>query len=221
MEISVYEAVCEIRVVIVNRSPIIASALASLVDADPNFQVIAKVSCCAECCGSIASTNPDLIICDLQSEEAAGPSSLARFRNCLPDVPAIVITDDYHEQRILKIVKSGIQGLLSSTALPTTLFAAARAVTRGGYYFEECIQMKLMSLISGSNLTELDKGLLNSREQTILELIADGLTNEQIGSAVCLSKSAVKYHNKAIFRKLGVSNRAEAIRVAASQRLIH
>jgi DNA-binding NarL/FixJ family response regulator len=77
-----------------------------------------------------------------------------------------------------------------------------------------------MSLLGGSNLTNLDKGLLNSREHTILRLIANGLTNEQIGSAVCLSKSAVKYHNKAIFRKLGVSNRAEAVKVAADHRLI-
>jgi two-component system NarL family response regulator len=214
------ESICGIRVVIVNRSPIIASALAALVDADPNFQVVAKASCCAECCGSIASTDPDLIICDLQSEEAAGPSSFARLRNCLPDVPAIVLTEDDHEQRILKIVRSGVQGLLTSNALPTTLFAAARAVARGSYYFEECIQSKLMSLIRGSNLTNLDKGLLNSREYTILRLIANGLTNEQIGNAVCLSKSAVKYHNKAIFRKLGVSNRAEAVRIAADQRLL-
>ena len=214
------ESICDIRVVIVNRSPIIASALASLFDADSNFQVVAKVSCCAECCGSVASTDPDLVICDLQSEEAAGPSSLDRFRNCLPNVPAIVMTDDDHEQRILRIVRSGVQGILTSNALPTALFAAARSVARGGYYFEECIQSKLMSLLGGSNLTNLDRGLLNSREHTILKLIANGLTNEQIGNTVCLSTSAVKYHNKAIFRKLGVSNRAEAVKVAADYRLI-
>ena len=50
--------------------------------------------------------------------------------------------------------------------------------------------------------------------------MADGLTNEQIGDSVCLSKSAVKYHNKSIFRKLAVSNRAEAVKVAAQQALI-
>jgi DNA-binding NarL/FixJ family response regulator len=50
--------------------------------------------------------------------------------------------------------------------------------------------------------------------------MADGLTNEQIGKQVCLSKSAVKYHNSAIFRKLGVSSRAEAVKVATEQALI-
>ena len=221
MENSVNEPHCDIRVVIVNRSPIIASALASLVDSDPNFRVVAKASCCAECCGSIASANPDLIICDLKSEEMAGASSLARFRHCLPDVPAIVITDEVHEQRIIRIVRSGVQGILTSNALPTALFAAARAVSRGGYYVEECIQSTLMSLIGGHDIGNLDRGLLNTRERMILKLIADGLTNEQIGNAVCLSKSSIKYHNKAIFRKLGVSNRAEAVKVAAEQNLIN
>ena len=210
----------EIRVVIVNRSPIMASALASLVDSDPNFLVVAKASSCAECCGKIASADPDLIICDLKSEELAGPVSLAKFRHCLPDVPAIVISDDDHEQRIIKIIKSGAQGLLTSNAMPATLFAAARAVSRGGFYIEDCIQTKLMSLFGGSHPGNLSNAQLNDRERTILNLIADGLTNEQIGSAVCLSKSAVKYHNKAIFRKLGVSNRTEAVRIAAEQSLI-
>ena len=209
-----------IRVVIVNRSPIMASALASLVDSDPNFRVVAKASCCAECCGSIALADPDLIICDLKSEELAGPSSLAQFRRCLPDVPAIVISDDDQEQRIIKIIRSGVRGLLTASALPASLFAAVRAVSRGGYFIEDCIQTKLMSLFGGSYPGNLDDALLNQREHTILKLIADGLTNEQIGNAVCLSKSAIKYHNKAIFRKLGVSNRTEAVRVATEQNLI-
>jgi DNA-binding NarL/FixJ family response regulator len=209
-----------IRVVIVNRSPIMASALASLIDSDSNFQVVAKASCCAECCGSIASAKPDLIICDLKSEELAGPSSLTRFRHCLPDVPTIVISDDDQEQRIIKIIKSGVQGLLTTDASPASLFAAARAVCRGGNYIDDSIQSKLLSLLGGSDPGNLNNAQLTDREKTILNLISDGLTNEQIGNAVCLSKSAIKYHNKSIFRKLGVSNRTEAAKVAMEQNLI-
>ena len=209
-----------IRVVIVNRSPIMASALASLIDSDPNFQVVAKASCCADCCGSIASAKPDLIICDLKSEELAGPSSLTRFRHCLPDVPTVVISDDDQEQRIIKIMKSGVQGLVTTNALPASLFAAARAVCRGGHYIDESIQSKLMSLFGGSDPGNLNNAQLTAREKDILKLISEGLTNEQIGSAVCLSKSAIKYHNKSIFRKLGVSNRTEAAKVAMEQNLI-
>jgi len=214
------ETRCEINVVIVNRSPIMASALAALVNSDPNFQVVAEVSSCAECCGAVASAEPDLIICDLKSEELAGSHSVANLRHCLPDVPAIVISDDDHEQRIIKIIKSGAQGLLTSSARPAALFAAARAVSRGGFYIEDCIQTKLVSLFGESHPGNLNNVLLNDREHAILKLIVAGLTNEQIGNAVCLSKSAVKYHNRAIFRKLGVSNRVEAVRIATQKELV-
>jgi two-component system NarL family response regulator len=132
----------------------------------------------------------------------------------------VVISDDDHEQRILRVVKAGVQGFLTSDASPAKLFKAIRTVSRGGCYIDDCIQSKLLRLFGGRDVRDPYHGLLNDREREILRLMSDGLTNEQIGNAVCLSKSAIKYHNKAIFRKLGVSNRAEAVKVATQQSLI-
>lgn len=209
-----------IRVVIVNRSPIMASALATLFESDAGFEVVAQVTCCADCCGVVGRSNPDVIICDLKSEERAGFSSLDQFRNCLPDVPTVVLSDDDHEQRILRVVRAGVQGFLTKAASPDKLFKAARTVSQGGCYIDDGIQRKLLGLFGGRGVRDPYRGLLNQRERQILRLMADGLTNEQIGKSVCLSKSAIKYHNKAIFRKLGVSNRAEAVRVATQQALV-
>ena len=209
-----------IRVVIVNRSPIMATAQASLFNSDPGFEVVAQASNCAECCGTISMSDPDVIVCDLKSEEQTGFVSLGRFRHCLPDVPTVVISDDDHEQRVLRVVKAGVQGFLTEDASPGKLFKAIRTVSRGGCYIDDSIQSKLLSLFSGRGLQDPYSGLLNEREREILRLMSDGLTNEQIGNAVCLSKSAIKYHNKAIFRKLGVGNRAEAVKVATQQALI-
>ena len=209
-----------IRLVIVNRSPIMATALATLFNSDPGFEVVAQASNCAECCGTIAASNPDVIVCDLKSEEQSGLVSLGRFRNCLPDVPTVVISDDDHEQRILRVVKAGVQGFLTNDASTSKLFKAIRTVSRGGCYIDDSIQSKLLSLFGGRGTQDPYSGLLNQREREILRLLADGLTNQQIGDAVCLSKSAIKYHNKSIFRKLGVSNRAEAVKVATQQSLV-
>jgi DNA-binding NarL/FixJ family response regulator len=75
-------------------------------------------------------------------------------------------------------------------------------------------------MLGTRDIDNTDADLLNERERAILELMGNGLTNEQIGKAVFLSKSSVKYHNKAIFRKLGVSNRAGAVKVATREGLI-
>ena len=209
-----------IRVIIVNRSPMLGSALASLFSTDPGFEVVGQVANCADCCGSISTLDPDVIVCDLKSEEQSGFISLGRFRKCLPDVPTVVISDDDHEQRILRVVKAGVQGFLTTDATAGRLFKAIRTVSKGGCYIDDRIQSKILGLFGGRGVKDPYQGLLNEREREILQLMADGQTNEQIGDSICLSKSAVKYHNKSIFRKLSVANRAEAVKVATQQALI-
>jgi len=211
----------KIRVLIVNRSPLMATALATLFSSNSDFEVVGQAKCCADCCSGVANLAPDVIVCDLQSEDKVGAWSLDRFRNCLPDVPTIVLSDDDHEQRILRVVRVGVQGFLTKDAPPAKLFDAIRTVSKGGCYLEGGIQSKILGLLGKRNgHSDPYCALLNQRERHILQLMADGLTNEQIGKQVCLSKSAVKYHNSAIFRKLGVSSRAEAVKVASTQALI-
>jgi DNA-binding NarL/FixJ family response regulator len=211
----------KIRVLIVNRSPLMATALASLFSSNSDFEVVGQARCCADCCSGVANLAPDVVVCDLKTEDKVGAWSLERFRSCLPDVPTIVLSDDDHEQRILRVVRVGVQGFLTKDASPAKLFDAIRTVSNGGCYLEDGIQSKILGLLGKRNgHSDPYCALLNQRERHILQLMADGLTNEQIGKQVCLSKSAVKYHNSAIFKKLGVSSRAEAVKVASTQALI-
>jgi DNA-binding NarL/FixJ family response regulator len=211
----------KIRVLIVNRSPLMATALATLFSSNSDFEVVGQAKCCADCCSGVANLAPDVIVCDLQSEDKVGAWSLDRFRNCLPDVPTIVLSDDDHEQRILRVVRVGVQGFLTKDAPPAKLFDAIRTVgvqgfltkdappaklfdairtvSKGGCYLEGGIQSKILGLLGKRNgNSDPYCALLNPRERHILQL----------------------YHNSAIFRKLGVSSRAEAVKVATEQALI-
>ena len=211
----------KIRVLIVNRSRLFASALAALFDSEPAFEVIGQVRCCADCCRSTAKTNPDVVICDLDSENKAGAWSLDRFRNCLPDIPIIVVSNDDHEQVVLGVVRLGVQGFVTNNVEPAKLFEAVHTVTRGGCYLEDNIQSKILGLFDGRHGKRNPYHcFLNERERRILQLMARGMTNKQIGSEICLSTSAVKYHNSSIFKKLGVTNRIEAIKAADKQSLL-
>ena len=211
----------KIRVLIVNRSPLMATALATLFSSNSDFEVVGQARCCADCCSGVADLSPDVVVCDLKTEDKVGAWSLDRFRNGLPDIPTIVLSDDDHEQRILRVVRLGVQGFLTKDVTPVKLFDAIRTVSSGGCYLEEGIQLKVLGLLGKRNgHGDPYYALLNRRERQILQLIADGLTNDQIAKQVCLSKSAVKYHNNAIFKKLGVSSRAEAVKVATAQALI-
>jgi len=210
-----------IRILVANQSPILASALTALIDSHRSFEVVARATNCTKCCASVSAATPDVIICDLISTDHAKRSPLACLRNCLPDdVPTMVITDKADDQHILQIMGCNVQGLLTFDTTPASLFEAVRIVASGGCFMEESIQGKLLSMLGTREIDDADADLLNERERQILELMGKGLTNEQIGEAVFLSKSSVKYHNKAIFKKLGVSNRAGAVKVATREGLI-
>ncbi len=212
----------KIRVLIVNRSQLFASALAALFDSEPTIEVVGQARCCADCCGSVAKMMPDVVICDLTTEDQTGAWSLDRFRKCLPDIPTVVLSDDDHEQRILRVTRLGVQGFLTKNVSPAKLVEAVHIVGSGGCYLEADIQAKILSLFDGRHgKRNSQRCLLNERERQILQLMAGGLTNEQIGAEVCLSTSAVKYHNSAIFKKLGVANRVEAIKIAGEQALLN
>lgn len=210
-----------IRILVANQSPIWASALTALFDSHRSFEVVATATNCTMCCASVSAATPDIIICDLISTNHAKRSSLTCLRNCLPDdVPTMVITDKDHDQHILQIMGCNVQGLLTSDTTPASLFEAVRIVANGGCFMEESIQGKLLSMLGTRDFDNTDADALNEREREILELMGKGLTNEQIAGAIFLSKSSVKYHNKAIFRKLGVSNRAGAVKIATREGLI-
>ncbi len=211
-----------IRVLIVNRSRLFASALAALFESDPAIEVVGQAKCCADCCSNAARTMPDVVICDLATEDVTGAWSLDRFRKCLPDIPTIILSDDDHEQRILRVARLGVQGFLTKNVPPAKLIEAVHTVGGGGCYLEADIQAKILSLFDGRHGNRNSyRCLLNERERHILRLMAGGMTNRQIGSEICLSTSAVKYHNSAIFKKLGVTNRVEAIKVAGEQALLN
>lgn len=210
-----------IRVLIVNSSGLMGTAVASLVSSQPDFEVLKVVKCCAECCRSMSDLAPDLVLCDLDAEDLCGPRSLEQFRNCLPHVPTIVLSNHLHQQRILRVIRFGVQGFLSKDESPAVLFKAIRTVSKGGSFLDAHVQSALLMLAGNSqNKGDAHSQPLTRREEQILRLMGEGLTNEQIGQRICLSTSAVKYHNCSIFRKLGVSKRAEAVRVATQQVLV-
>ncbi len=210
-----------IRVLIINSSGLMGKAVAALLEAEPGFEIVGMVKGCSDCQKCVATLRPDVVLCDLDAEAARGPHSLGRFRHCLPDVPVVVLSGDDSEQRVLQLVKVGIQGFVTKDSSRRTLVDAIRSASRGGCFLERGIQSKLMRLFAnGGSGRDPWQRPLSEREQRILRLMVDGLTNGQIAQKVFLSTSAVKYHNAAIFKKLGVSGRAQAIKAAIQQALV-
>jgi DNA-binding NarL/FixJ family response regulator len=197
-----------IRILIVIRQSIIRHGLSAIVEAQPDFHVVATAANCAHCCQQVSAIDPDIILCDLEPYKncPASDAGIDACRKAQPDLPAIVIQEDVQGHRIKDATRLGVQGYLTMDAEPKDLFEAIRVVARGERYVDENLHSLLLDLAK-------DKGgnVLNERERSILKLLSEGKSNQNIADSLLVSNSTVKHAVSGILSKLSVSNRTEAV----------
>ncbi|UCB56123.1 MAG: response regulator transcription factor [Thiotrichales bacterium] len=197
-----------VRILIVIRQPIIRHGLTAIVEAQPDFHVVATAANCAHCCQQVSAIEPDIILCDIEPYKncPANGAGIDVCRAAQPDLPAIVIHDDAQGQGIKDATRLGVQGYLTMDAEPKDLFQAIRVVASGGRYVDENLHSVLLDLAKGKG-----ENILSERERLILKLLSEGHSNQNIADTLLVSKGTAKHAVSAILGKLNVSNRTEAV----------
>jgi len=132
----------------------------------------------------------------------------------------LLLSDDPSDVGMLPGLGLRAWGLLSTDAAEDELYAAAAALHEGLLVGAPALMRSLLGHMTAFNAEELLVQELTPRESEVLDLLADGLANKQIAVALGISEHTVKFHISSIYNKLGVTNRAEAVRVAARLGLI-
>ncbi|NMG64599.1 response regulator [Azoarcus indigens] len=154
----------------------------------------------------------DLAIIDLMLPDMNGFSLLAVLAKRFPDVPAIVVSAMDDEASVRRAIKGGASGFVSKASSGETLLQAVRVVLDGGVHTPDA-GSGAAGKRSGAPVSE--RFGLTAAQTRVLELLAQGKTNREIADLLGLSEGTVKVHMSAIFRALGVSNRAQALVVIA------
>lgn len=218
-----------IRILVVIRESIIRYGLASLLDEQPDFNVIGTAGNCAECYQNALQHPPHVLLCDLDIVTNACPEKASvsegcpftQLRDAVPDIQTVVVQGDEDSHKILEASRIGICGYLTTDTSVEELFQAIRVVRNGGTFLEPAVQSSVLGMIRQLNDGEKAKNKpLNEREQAILQLLAKGKSNQKIADAMFLSMSTVKYYVSTLCTKLEASNRAEAVRIGISKNLI-
>lgn len=150
----------------------------------------------------------DLAIIDLMLPDMNGFSLLAVLAKRFPDVPAIVVSAMDDEASVRRAIKGGASGFVSKASSGETLLQAVRVVLDGGVCTPEAATQS-SGRRGGAPVSE--RFGLTAAQTRVLELLAQGKTNREIADLLGLSEGTVKVHMSAIFRALGVSNRAQAL----------
>ena len=202
----------KIRVLIADDHVTVLEGLAAIIARQPDMMVAAEAADGQEAVELWIKHQPDVTLLDLRMPKLDGVSAIERIRKQDASARVIVLTTYETDTEILRAIKAGTKAYLSKDSRREELLDCIRRVNQG----ETCIPASLVEKVAVGLCSES----LTGRELNVLELLARGKSNKEIGVSLYISETTVKSHLRSIFRKLNVLSRTEAITVASRRGLI-
>lgn len=201
-----------IRVLIAEDQHIVRHGLALIFSQAASVEVVAQAATGREAVQLFDTHRPDVTLLDLQMPVLDGVGATREILARAPDARILILTTFDGDADIHRALTAGAKGYLLKDATSETLLDAVQQIAAGNAYLSPVIASRLMSRMRSPELTE--------REVQVLEQMADGKSNREIGAALFIAEGTVKLHVNSLFGKLGVTSRVEAVTVALRRGLV-
>ncbi|WP_375473754.1 response regulator [uncultured Nostoc sp.] len=201
-----------IRVLIVDDHAIVRKGLATIINRDPEMTAIAQAENGQQAIDAFREYQPDVTLMDLRMPKMGGVEAIMAICAEFKQARIAVLTTYDSDEDIYRGLQAGAQGYLLKDAKPGELLNAIRAIHNGQKYIPPEVGAKLLQRMSNPELSE--------RELEVLRLMAQGMSNQEIGTALNIGESTVKSHVNRILSKLGVSDRTQAVITAVKRGIV-
>ena len=211
-----------LRVALVDDHQMFREGIRDRLQQEPDITVVGEASSADEAMAVIEATSPTVVILDIRLAGASGIELARRFRQQWPELRILILSGYDFDQYVRAAARVGIDGYLLKDAPRDTLVEALREIAMGGAVLPPTIASKVMRTYAASSSGRDDRtpGDLTLREIDSLELMHQGLRNQEIARRLAISTRTVESHVSAVLAKLGAETRTQAVRVGVEKYLI-
>ena len=215
-----------IRVAIADDQQLIRGGFRSLLEAEPDIEIVGEAGSGAEAVALVTATRPDVVLMDIRMPDGDGLWATEQIvqKPELADTHIVIVTTFELDEYVGRAIRAGASGFLVKDTEPVELIRAVRVVAGGDALLSPGVTKRLLERISGQLREAPDTAQLNvitEREREVLALVGQGLTNEEIGKTLFLSPLTAKTHVSRIMSKLAARDRVQLVVIAYETGLVH
>lgn len=199
-----------IRVFLVDDHEIVRRGLSDLIDGADGFEVVGEAGSVRQALARLEAARPDVAVLDVRLPDGSGIDLCRRIRSAMPHVACLILTAYDDDAATYAAVLAGASGYLLKNIGAMRLLEDIRAVSTGRRLLNPAAAARAASSLRDGADDDPRWGSLGLRERQVLALIADGLTNRQIGEHLGLAEKTVKNYVSSLLMKLGVETRTQA-----------
>ena len=209
------------RVFLVDDHEIVRRGIAELIDREPDLDVVGEAATVREAPARVAATAPDVVVLDVKLPDGSGIDLCRTLRSTHPELACLMLTAYDDDEASVAAVVAGAAGYVLKDIRGQSLVAAIRTVAAGGSLISAAVGDRVRARLADPGSTDSSGAPtvdLTLRERQVLALIADGLTNRQIGERLGLAEKTIKNYVSELLAKLGMERRTQAAVYGASHR---
>ena len=198
------------RIFLLDDHEIVRRGVADLLNSVPDFEVVGEAGSVAEALRRLPAAGPDVAILDGRLPDGSGIEVCRVIREQQPDVKCLILTSYDDDEAIFAAVLAGAAGYVLKQIRGSNLIDAVRQVAAGQSLLDPTVTARVLQRIREGKQEDARLASLNTQERKILVLIAEGLTNRQIGERLFLAEKTVKNNVSSLLAKLGMQRRTQA-----------
>jgi DNA-binding NarL/FixJ family response regulator len=207
--------VSTLSVFLLDDHDIVRKGVRALLESAGDIEIVGEASTLSDARRLVPGLAPDVLVLDVELPDGSGLDLCRDLKALSPATRALVLTSVESEETIVAAMRSGAVGYLLKQVEGTSLLSAVRTIARGHSLVDPSLARRMIHWMGQSTETPDELAGLTEQQLRILRLLAEGLTNREIGARLYLAEKTVKNHVTRILAKLGVQRRTQAALLAS------